>query len=774
MKVKSKALVWVLVAMGTVVVGVVAFVAYGFHLLALEEEDIHRRAQQHHPANYRGDVVDVHIIDMAKPLPTPKIPVDQEALKEAIQETLSVLTAERGAYSRVTQDSLSYTERTEAVTIVSKNTKAYVDKRIAEWRAAQQQGSGGKANAPDPSPGNRAPAQTPRVSPGAAPDQTPLAHIGGSDPGLMGDGDYIGVSEPPLDDEQAAMLERVSDMLDDDPAPPQEAPVDPAVYFGNLFDGKIEYVAPSRQFYREVLSRDQQLVYDIMLTQVQKGVMAFTAKAKSLSDDEYMDVYYAIGFDHPELYYLSGYGYTAMTYEGEDYFGSTIGYDPDPGVSPDECIRRFNAAAKPLLEAGRKLKTDIEKVKLVHDRICLEVSYTKADDIPAVAGKMQTAYSAIVNRETVCAGYARALQFYLNALGVEASTVTSLNHGWNLVELDGEYYNMDVCWDDHAYLTLEGVAKQVVDYDWFNVTDAYARAQENPFHLRTELSARLPEAKGTKYNYYTYYNVPTPTPLDAYPIRTPYPDDTPSPVITPGPTDDPPLFTTSAPEQTPGGGTNGSRPEVMIPREGDFSDGTDPADLEFLRETGSMLLSDNAGVDVALFYTGKAVIEDGEHWFFVGEAGGVIYAVAFSDGIDSIGYIDLDGDCKMNFFMQLDIGDPYVVNEDDVFTVGKPPEVFAPNEKWRGTFRHEDGLTIDINPFTYSDAPGEGESEIYVSGYIGMTHVLDFKAVVEGDEASGEQDGNAFTLEFFEDSVFLTDVKGASGYPNGWYDKVPE
>lgn len=582
------------------------------------------------------------------------------------------------------------------------------------------------------------------------------------------------------------MLERVSQMLQD-PAPPQEVSVDPAEYFGNLFEGKIEYYAPSRQFYREILSRDQQLVYDIMMTQMQKGVMSFTAKATALSHSAYTDVYYALSFDHPELYYLSGYGYITLTYNGESYFACDIRFDPDLGVSLQECIRKFNAAAKPLLDEARKQKTDIDKVKLVHDRMCADISYTQAPDPSLVAGTMQTAYSAIVNRETVCAGYARALQFYLNALGIGASTVNSLNHSWNLIELDGEYYNMDVCWDDHAYLTLEGVAKQVIEYDWFNVTDAYARAQDNPFHLRTELCGKLPEAKGTRYNYYAYYNVPTPEPLTDLPLRTPYPDDTPPPAITPGPGDDPaPAATpsptpasaplgTSSPGKTTGGGTDGARPEVMTPRTEDLSDGTDAAGLELLRAIGRMLLSENAGADVALFYSGKAGIEDGVHQFFVGEAGGVIYVVAFAEGADSLGYIDLDGDCKLNFFMQFDAGDPYVVNDGDVFMVGTPLEVFALNEKWRGTFRHEDGQTIDINPFSYSgQSSGGGESEIYVSGYIGMAHALDFKAVVTGDEAFGTQDGHEFTLEFFEDSVYLTDVNGVSGFPNGWYDKVAE
>ena len=100
----------------------------------------------------------------------------------------------------------------------------------------------------------------------------------------------------------------------------------------------------------------------------------------------------------------------------------------------------------------------------------------------------QTAYSALVNRQTVCAGYARAFQYLLQQLGIPCYYCTGYageSHAWNIVSLDDGYYNVDVTWDD-----TEGG-----NYDYFNKTDQdYAGT-----HMRQELSVYLPPCGGKKY-----------------------------------------------------------------------------------------------------------------------------------------------------------------------------------------------------------------------------------------------------------------------------------
>ena len=49
---------------------------------------------------------------------------------------------------------------------------------------------------------------------------------------------------------------------------------------------------------------------------------------------------------------------------------------------------------------------------------------------------------------TVCEGYARCYTNLLNKAGIEAKTVWAAVHAWNIVKLNGKWYQMDICWDD--------------------------------------------------------------------------------------------------------------------------------------------------------------------------------------------------------------------------------------------------------------------------------------------------------------------------------------
>ena len=60
------------------------------------------------------------------------------------------------------------------------------------------------------------------------------------------------------------------------------------------------------------------------------------------------------------------------------------------------------------------------------------------------------AQDAIVRGLCVCDGYRKAYSLLLDAAGIESYGVTSrmINHAWNAVRLDGEWYHVDPTWDD--------------------------------------------------------------------------------------------------------------------------------------------------------------------------------------------------------------------------------------------------------------------------------------------------------------------------------------
>ena len=95
--------------------------------------------------------------------------------------------------------------------------------------------------------------------------------------------------------------------------------------------------------------------------------------------------------------------------------------------------------------------SDYDKVKGIYDYICDTVTYDY-DNLEDTSYKRKfTAYAAFMDKTAVCQGY--ALMFYRLALelGVDARLIAGIGngggHAWNIVEIAGQYYNLDSTWD---------------------------------------------------------------------------------------------------------------------------------------------------------------------------------------------------------------------------------------------------------------------------------------------------------------------------------------
>ena len=98
--------------------------------------------------------------------------------------------------------------------------------------------------------------------------------------------------------------------------------------------------------------------------------------------------------------------------------------------------------------------SDYDKIHKIYEWITKNVKYTNASDY-STNMYYHTAYSAIVDKSTVCQGYASLLYRLALAVGVDCRVVAGLAeagnddsaHGWNIVKIDGKWYNLDSTWD---------------------------------------------------------------------------------------------------------------------------------------------------------------------------------------------------------------------------------------------------------------------------------------------------------------------------------------
>ena len=87
--------------------------------------------------------------------------------------------------------------------------------------------------------------------------------------------------------------------------------------------------------------------------------------------------------------------------------------------------------------------SNYDKIKVFHDYIVNNTEYDK-DNVE----DSHTAYDLITTSKSICGGYSDIMSIYLNTLGIQNYKVTSENHIWNLVNLDGIWYHLDMTWDD--------------------------------------------------------------------------------------------------------------------------------------------------------------------------------------------------------------------------------------------------------------------------------------------------------------------------------------
>ncbi len=94
---------------------------------------------------------------------------------------------------------------------------------------------------------------------------------------------------------------------------------------------------------------------------------------------------------------------------------------------------------------------DATKIRTVYDFVCDNVTYDY-DNLNNESHKLKySAYAALINGTAVCQGYANLLYRMLYEVGIDNRIIAGKskgeNHAWNIIELNGEYYNADSTWD---------------------------------------------------------------------------------------------------------------------------------------------------------------------------------------------------------------------------------------------------------------------------------------------------------------------------------------
>lgn len=253
-----------------------------------------------------------------------------------------------------------------------------------------------------------------------------------------------------------------------------------------------------QEYYFKQLNEEEQRVYRELLKGIRAREKDFYL---TLSQDDSIDrCYHAVLKDHPEIFWVHNHEKIyKTTYSDSDYCTFTPGYI----YTESEISEIQNAMEAGFQEVSSLIPadaSDYEKVRIVYTYVIDNTQYQASDDDQSIAG-------VFWKKEAVCAGYAGAVQYLLERIGVpciyvDGSTQGSTEgHAWNIVKLDGEYYYVDATNGDQPDFLNGNVAQleehKTIIYDYLC---PFPEEYEKKYIRSEELT--VPDCTAKDMNFY--------------------------------------------------------------------------------------------------------------------------------------------------------------------------------------------------------------------------------------------------------------------------------
>jgi hypothetical protein len=241
------------------------------------------------------------------------------------------------------------------------------------------------------------------------------------------------------------------------------------------------------QYYaRSTLSGDEIEFYDHVYDESDNGVMTIYPDAYGVNETRAREIIEFVWNDSPEL-----------LNEGNIYSDAEI----------QMLQERINNETEKILSFVSDDMTDYEKLKVIYVYLGKSIEYNEETERAINNGERgkhidesQTIVGGLVNGDAVCAGMARSLQYLLYQIDIPCYIVTGTGHAWNIIQLDGQWYNADLTKDgQYIKYGMSEISKFLWGDEYFYKGDYYPGDKNPP----------LPECPE---NYEPPEPAPTPTP----------------------------------------------------------------------------------------------------------------------------------------------------------------------------------------------------------------------------------------------------------------------
>ena len=232
-------------------------------------------------------------------------------------------------------------------------------------------------------------------------------------------------------------------------------------------------------------------------------------------NDVLMQLWYEIAMKHPEILIRTAYSFSSYT--NSPYVYSITPSYITSSTSEDEQVRAvINNGIDDYISRAAHCDDVVGKLLLIHDEIIKDCEYdtqAKNSETGEIANwDSYHAYGLFKNHRMVCQGYSQLFYAICKKLGVEVNFCESkvVDHIWNYVKINGNWYHVDITWDDPVLTNSEGapVTRTTAAHNHFLVSDATAEARHYDKSTWNTYLDSQPDCNDTFFESNHIFNVP--------------------------------------------------------------------------------------------------------------------------------------------------------------------------------------------------------------------------------------------------------------------------
>ncbi|MDE5742005.1 MAG: hypothetical protein K2H90_06110 [Oscillospiraceae bacterium] len=238
------------------------------------------------------------------------------------------------------------------------------------------------------------------------------------------------------------------------------------------------------------LTADEKKLYDDIVSGIE-NLRYKICDEDAYSIEEWTKIYGMVYNQEPRLFYMNSKVKVGKLF-----------YTTKSPEAINEMQASIDAVADKLVSEAAGKSSTYEKLKVFHDYLVLNSSFEFSEGDQSYNASIYNAFGSGEPQGNIqCNGYAKAMQYLCDKAGIVSMVVTGetsagASHAWNVVDVDGKWYNLDCTWDDPL---LENANYKNIRYNYFLVPDKW-------IHEITHM--HINQQKLSSGKYITYFTPP--------------------------------------------------------------------------------------------------------------------------------------------------------------------------------------------------------------------------------------------------------------------------